>query len=190
MTIEEQKAKMAQREEEKTALSDQIKKIKGQIDELNGEITSLKDEAAAAKDETEAAKEEVAKAQKTIENLKQLLKNSIQTQGAATAGAGTAVTSLPAGDKGKIVTADNENMFAIVALTPEALKELKGENLANPLPSMELGVKRVGFSGKAGEFVGRIRIRQEVRGKNYVICDILGPWQQDKFQKNDVIFAD
>ena len=190
VTIEEQKSKISQLEEDKTALSDQIKKIKGQIDELNSEITSLKDEAAAAKDETEAAKEEVAKQQKTIENLKQLLKASIQTQSSASAGSNIAVSSLPAGEKGKIVVADNENMFAIVAFTPETMKELKGENLANPLPSMEFGVKRPNYSGNAGEFVGRIRIRQEVRGKNYAICDILGPWEQDKLQKNDVIFAD
>ena len=190
VTIEEQKSKIGQLEEEKTALSDQITKIKGQINELNGEITSLKDEAAAAKDETEAAKEELAKSQKTVENLKKLLQASIQTQGSAAAGAGTAVKSLPVGDKGVIATADNENMFAIISLTPEAMKELKGDNASNPLPSIEFGVKRPGFAGPAGEFVGRIRIRQEVRGKNYAICDILGAWEQSKLQKNDVIFAD
>ena len=190
VTIEEQKAKISQLEGDKAALSDQVTKIKAQIDELNGEITSLKDEAAAAKDETEAAKEEVAKAQKLIENLKQLLKDSIQTRGSASAEAGTAVTSLPFGDKGKIVVADNESMFAIVALSPEAMKELKGDNPSAPLPSMELSVKRPGFSGSAGEFVGKVRIRQEVKGKNYAICDILGPWEQDKLQKDDVVFAD
>ena len=38
--------------------------------------------------------------------------------------------------------------------------------------------------------VGRIRIRQEVKGKNYVICDILGAWEQDKAKVGDVVFAD
>ena len=190
VTIEDQKAKMAQLEEDKTALGEQVKKLKSERDELNSEITSLKDEVATAKDEAEAQKEEVAKRDKTIENLKELLKHSIQTQGSASAGNGTAVATLPAGDKGKIVQADNENMFAIVAFSDEAIKELKGNNPSNPLPAMELGVKRPGFKGAAGEFVGRIRIRQEVRGKNYVICDILGAWEQDKLSKNDVVFAD
>ena len=189
VTIEDQKAKMAKLEEEKTALEGQITKIKGQIDELNGEITSLKDEVATAKDETEAAKEEVAKAQKLIEQLKKLLQESIQTQGTSSAG-GTAVTSLPAGDKGKIVEADNENMFAIVEFSEAALKELKGDDLSKPLPAIELGVKRPGYKGAAGEFVGRIRLRQEVRGKNYVVCDILSAWEQDKLTVNDVVFAD
>ena len=190
VTIVEKNEKIAKLEQEKAELEDQITKLKAQIEELNTEITSLKDEVAAAKDETEAAKEEVAKAKKIIEQLKQMLKESIQTQGATSANAGAAVTSLPAGDKGKIVEADNENMFAIVEFTPEAMKEMKGEDLSRPLPAMELGIKRPGFKGEAGEFVGRVRIRQEVKGKPYVICDILGAWEQTKAAQNDVIFAD
>ena len=189
LTIEEQKEKLAKLEEEKTGVENQLTKVKSQIDELNGEITSLKDEVATAKDETEAKKEELAKSQKLVEQLKQLLKDSIQTQGAQSA-VGVAVTSLPAGEKGKVVEADNENMFAIVAFTDEAMKELKGEDLSKPLPAIELAVKRPGFKGAAGEFVGRLRLRQEVKGKNYVICDILSVWEQDKLAANDVIFAD
>ena len=192
VTIEEQKEKIAKLEEEKTALGDQITKIKGQIDELNGEITSLRDEAAAAKDEVAAAKDEVEKREKTIESLKNALKNAMQTRTVAAAGASTAVstTSVPVGDKGKIVVADNESMFAIVSFTDEALKELRGDKPDAALPTIDFGVKRPGFSGAAGEFVGRIRIRQEVKGKNYVICDILGNWEQAKLDKGDVIFAD
>ncbi|MBR2838783.1 MAG: hypothetical protein IKE55_08375 [Kiritimatiellae bacterium] len=190
VTIEEQNEKVAKLEEEKSGLESQVTKAKSQIDELNGEITSKNDEIASKNDEIEAKNEEIAKRDKLIENLKQLLKSSIQTQGTASAGSGTAVASLPAGDKGKIIKADNEFMFAIVAFTPETMKELKGENPNNALPALEFGVKRPGFAGPAGEFVGRIRIRQEVKGKNYVICDILGAWEQDKLAANDVIFAD
>jgi hypothetical protein len=81
-------------------------------------------------------------------------------------------------------------MFAIVEFSAEAMKQLKGGNLENPLPSMELGIRRPGYRGVAGEFVGRIRLRQEVKGKNYVVCDILGSWEQDKAKVGDVIFAD
>ena len=190
VTITERDEKITKLEEEKTELENQITKLKAQIDELNTEITSLKDEVAAAKDETEAAKEEVAKSKKTIDQLKQMLRVSIQTKGEQSASGGVAVTSLPAGDKGKIVEADNENMFAIVEFTPETMKELKGEDGSRVLPALELGVKRPGFKGEAGEFVGRIRLRQEVKGKPYVICDILGAWEQDKVAPNDVIFAD
>ena len=190
VTIVEKNEKIAKLEQEKTDLENQITMLKSQIDDLNTEITSLKDEVAAAKDETEAAKEEVAKGKKIIEQLKQMLKESIQNQGGRSANGGTAVTSLPAGDKGKVVEADNENMFAIVEFTEAAMKELKGDDLSRPLPALELGVKRPGFKGEAGEFIGRLRLRQEVKGKPYVICDILGAWEQDKIAPNDVIFAD
>lgn len=190
VTIVEKNEKIAKLEGEKAELENQIVKLKAQIDELNAEITSLKDEVAAAKDETERAKEEVAKSKKIIESLRQMLKESIQNQGGRSANGGAAVTSLPSGDKGKIVEADNENMFAIVEFTAETMKEIKGEDGSRPLPALELGVKRPGFKGEAGEFIGRIRLRQEVKGKPYVICDILGAWEQDKVAPNDIIFAD
>ena len=81
-------------------------------------------------------------------------------------------------------------MFAIVEFTDVAMKQLKGDDLSHPLPAMEFGVRRPGFTGEAGEFVGRLRLRQEVTGKNFVICDILSNWEQDKLQVNDIIFAD
>ena len=190
VTITEKEERIAKLEGEKTELENQITKIKAQIDELNTEITSLKDEVAAAKDETERAKEEVAKSKKIIESLRQMLKESIQNQGGRSANGGAAVTSLPAGDKGKIVEADNENMFAIVEFSEETMKEIKGDDGSRPLPALELGVKRPGFKGEAGEFIGRLRLRQEVKGKPYVICDILGAWEQDKIAPNDIIFAD
>jgi DNA repair exonuclease SbcCD ATPase subunit len=187
--IVEKQERIAKLEEEKTDLENQVTKIKAQIDELNTEITSLKDEVTTAKDEVEQKKEELAKSQKLVEQLKKLLQESIATQGASSA-KGTTVTTLPVGEKGKIRIADNENMFAIVAFSEEAMKELKGPNLNQALPMLELGVKRPGYKGAAGEFVGRLRIRQEVKGKPYVICDILGAWEQAKLEPNDVVFAD
>ena len=191
VTIVEKNEKIAKLEGEKSDLENQIVKIKAQIDDLNAEITSLKDEVVTAKDEAELAKEELEKAGKTIEQLKNLLREQLaQASGGAKTGAGMAVSSIPAGDKGKIIEADNVNMYAIVELSDAAMKELKGNDPNRPLPMMEFGVKRLGFQGEAGEFVGRIRLRQEVPGKNYVICDILSNWEQDKLQFNDVVFAD
>lgn len=189
VTIDEKNAKIAKLEEEKSALEDQVKKLKAQIEELNGEITSLKDEISTLNDKIEEQKEELAKSQKMIEQLKKLLHDALQ-QGKPSAGQGTAVTALSVGDKGKVVEFDNTNMFAIVEFTPEAMKEMKGEDLSKPLPALELSVKRPGFNGEAGEFIGRLRLRQEVKGKNFVVCDILGDWEQEKVAKDDVVFAD
>ena len=190
VTIVEKNEKIAKLESEKADLENQIVKIKAQIDELNAEITSLKDEVVTAHDETEAAKEDLEKSQKLVENLKKLLAEAMKQLNSGTRTEIGGITSVPAGDKGKIIEADNDNMFAIVEFTPEAMKQLKGDDLSRPLPVIEFGVKRAGFQGEAGEFVGRIRLRQEIAGKNYIICDILTNWEQDKLQANDVIFAD
>ena len=192
VTIVEKTEKIAKLEEVKADLENQIVKIKAQIDELNAEITSLKDEVVTARDEADAAKEDLAKSQKLVEQLKKLLQEQLNANRISgnTTGSGMAVTTVPSGEKGKIIEVDNENMFAIVEFTPTAMDELKGGERNRPLPVMEFGVKRTGFQGEAGEFVGRIRLRQEVAGKNYIICDILSNWEQDKLQPNDIIFAD
>ena len=189
VTIVEKTEKIAKLEEVKADLENQIVKIKAQIDELNAEITSLKDEVVTAQDETEAAKEELQKSQKLVEQLKQLIQKMIAEQD-RTRGDPSKLTTLPAGEKGKVIEADNENMFAIVEFSDKTMKELKGDNLDHPIPNIEFGVKRPGFNGDAGEFVGRIRLRQEVREKNYIICDILGAWKQDDIKPSDIIFAD
>ena len=192
VTIVEKNEKIATLEGEKADLENQIVKIKAQIDELNAEITSLKDEVVTARDEADAAKEDLAKSQRLVEQLKKLLQEQLNANRISgnTTGSGMAVTTVPSGEKGKIIEVDNENMFAIVEFTPTAMDELKGGERNRPLPVMEFGVKRTGFQGEAGEFVGRIRLRQEVAGKNYIICDILSNWEQDKLQPNDIIFAD
>jgi predicted nucleic acid-binding Zn-ribbon protein len=189
VTIVEKTQKISKLEETKADLENQIVKIKSQIDELNAEITSLKDEVVTAQDETEAAKEELQKSQKLVEQLKKLIQQMIAEAQNRT-GDKSDITTLPAGDKGKVIEVDNENMFAIVEFTDKTMKELKGDNLDHPIPVIEFGVKRPGFKGAAGEFVGRIRLRQEVREKNYIICDILGSWKQDDIKLGDVIFAD
>ncbi len=189
VTIVEKNEKIAKLEEIKADLENQIVKIKAQIDELNAEITSLKDEVVTAQDETAAAKEELQKSQKLVEQLKKLIQEMIQER-QRTNGDPNNINSIPTGDKGTIVEADNENMFVIVEFDAKTMKELKGDNLDHPIPNLELGVKRPGFHGEAGEFIGRIRLRQEVREKNYVICDILGAWKQGDIQPGDIIFAD
>ena len=191
VTIDDRNAKIAKLEEEKAALEDLVKKLKANIDELNGEITSLKDEVQTAKDETEAAKEELAKEQKKVEQLKQLVKDLIaQVNARADEGGHSAVTAISVGDKGKLVRVDNESMFAVIEFTESAMKELKGDDLARPLPMLELNVRRPGFQGQAGELVGRVRLRQEIRGKNMAICDILGAWEQAKMAEGDIVLAD
>lgn len=190
--IEELKGKIEATEKERDAAKEQVNKIKGQIEDLNNEVTSLKDEVSSAKDETEAVKEDLAKEKQRYEQLKKLFQQvQAQAQASSSAsggGAGAAVTSLPAGDKGKIVEVKNDYMFAVIEFTDVAIKELLGENRQNPLPRLELGVRRK-VNG-VDKYIGRIRLRQSVSGKNFVIADILGDWQQAPMEKGDAIFAE
>ena len=189
--IEELKDKVDETEKARQAAVDQVNKIKGQIEDLNSEITSLKDEISSKNDEIEAGKEEIEKGKQSYEQLKKLFQQvQAQAQSSASAGGGSGavVTSLSAGDKGSIVEVKNDYMFVVVEFTDTAIKELLGENRQNLLPHLELGIRRK-VNG-ADKYIGRIRLRQAVSGKNFVIADILGDWQQAPVEKGDAVFAE
>ena len=190
VAVEEKKGQITELEQAKAAVEEQLTKTKSQIDDLNAEIKSLKDEVSSAKDETETVREDLAKQEKLVEQLKNLLKSSVNTTSKPTAGAAVAVTQISAGCKGKLIEVNTKLLFAIVEFSEDAMKELMGPELQNPLPPLEMGLRRKGFQGPAGEYVGRIRLRQSVQGKNYVIADILGDWQQAPAQKNDEVYAE
>ncbi|MBO7166447.1 MAG: hypothetical protein J6V88_02850 [Kiritimatiellae bacterium] len=185
VTIEEKKQQISELEEAKKAVEEQLAKTKSQVEELNAEVTSLKDELTSAKDETEGVKEELAKQEKLVEQLKQLLQKQQQRPSVAASANGTvAAAQFTAGVKGKFVAIDNEGMFGTVEFTPEAMVELMGEGQKNALPLLEMGVRR----GK--QYVGKIRLRQAVAGKNLVVVDVLGDWKQCDIQNGDEVFPD
>ena len=142
-----------------------------------------------------AAKEENAALEKKIKQLQKLMQQMAQQQNQASGTAsggpgGTAVTSLPAGEKGKISAVDNKLMFCVIEFTDDAMKEMLGAERQGTLPALTLGIRRKGFSGPAGEFVGKVSLRQSVSGKNYVIADILGDWRQAEINEGDVVFSE
>ena len=191
---EELKQKVSQVNQEKMVLEEQVTKLKSRVEEQSGEITSLKDEVSTAKDETAVAKEECAALEKKVQQLQKLMQQMAQQQnqssGTASAAGASAVTSLPVGNKGRIADVNNKLMFCVIEFTDEAMTQMLGSARQNALPSLTLGVLRKGFKGGAGEFVGKVRLRQSVAGKNFVIADILGDWSQAPMEKGDVIFAE
>jgi len=96
--------------------------------------------------------------------------------------------TLSAGDKGKIIEANDELKFAIIEFGDDAMTEMVGSDRQNPLPQLEMNVRRIGRQSASGEFVTRIKLRQAVRGKNFVVADILSDWQQVTVEKGDVVF--
>lgn len=191
---EELKQKVSQVNQEKMVLEEQLTKLKSRVEEQSGEITSLKDEVSTAKDETAVAKEECTALEKKVQQLQKLMQQMAQQQsqsaGAPVAGGASAVTSLPAGNKGKVADVNNKLMFCVIEFSDEAMDQMIGSARKNALPALTLGVLRKGFKGAAGEFVGKVRLRQSVAGKNFVIADILGDWSQAPMEKGDVIFAE
>ena len=191
---DELKQKVSQVNQEKMVLEEQLTKLKSRVEEQSGEITSLKDEVSTAKDETAVAKEECAALEKKVQQLQKLMQQMAQQQsqsaGAPVAGGASAVTSLPAGNKGKVADVNNKLMFCVIEFSDEAMDQMIGSARKNALPALTLGVLRKGFNGAAGEFVGKVRLCQSVAGKNFVIADILGDWSQSPMEKGDVIFAE
>jgi peptidoglycan hydrolase CwlO-like protein len=190
LTIEELKQKVADTEAAKAEAEEQVKKTKAQVDELSAEVVSLKDEVSSAKDETDAVKEDLAKSQKLVEQLKTLLQKQQQPVAAQAASGGVSAAQVTAGNKGKIVAVDNAGMFAVVEMSDEAMNELIGEERKNGLPLLEMALRRNGFKGPSGEYIGRIRLRQAISGKNLVIVDVLGDWKQADIKVGDVVFAE
>ncbi len=188
VTIVKHEGTIADLEDQKKAVEEQLQKTKAQVEEQNAEIASLKDEVTNAKEETEAVKEDLAKLEKTKEQLVQLLKKQAASQSVASAAPGSPVTSLPAGDKGKLVYVNNELMFAIVQFSDEAMQELLGPERQNPLPPLEMGIVR--RKDGAAKYIGHVRLRQIIQGKNYVMADILRNWEQAKAEKDDVIISE
>lgn len=193
MTDEELKQKISQLDKEKQTLEEEVTKLKSRVEEQAGEITSLKDEVSTAKDETEVAKEENGNLEKKIQQLQKLMQQMAQQQsqssGAAASGE-SAVKTLPVGEKGRIKAVNNDLMFCVIEFSDDAMKELLGPERNNALPALTLGVRRKGFKGPAGEFVGKVTLRQSVSGKNFVIADILGDWSQDAVNEGDVVFTE
>jgi len=187
-TVEEKKGQITELEEAKKAVEEQLAKTKSQVEDLNSEVKSLKDDVSNAKDETAAVKEDLAKQEKLVDQLKKMLQRQPAAPTAAAAPGAANVAALTHGDKGKLVAVDNKLMFCVVEFTDDAMKELLGPELQGALPQLEMFLKRTGFEGPAKDIVGRIRLRQGVAGKNLVVADLLGDWQQTEAKKGDVVF--
>ena len=193
-TNETQVAEIGKLKEEKAGLEADKVKLQNDIKDQRQTIESLKGDLDQAQEETANVRDELEKEVKMVEALKKQVQTLLQQRNTpATPGQktelGQAISSLPFGDKGEIIRADNDFMYAIVRFDETAMQELKGKDLSQPLPMLELAVKRKGFNGPAGELVGRIRLRQEVIGKPLVMCDILSNWSQDPLQPGDIVFA-
>ena len=181
-----EKEKVAALTTEKEELETRVTKLNAEKKELSAERADAKNSIETLNEEKVTITEELAKSREQIKLLEERLKGGgNRPAGDTQLAAGTAPT---AGDKGKIIEANDELKFAIIELSDDAIAELLGPERENALPQLEMNVRRTGRQSAAGEFVTRIKLRQAVRGKNFVVADILNDWQQAPVEKGDVVF--
>jgi len=181
-----EKEKVAALTTEKEELETRVTKLNAEKKELSAELADAKNSIETLNEEKVTITEELAKSREQIKLLEERLKGGgNRPAGDTQLAAGTAPT---AGDKGKIIEANDELKFTIIELSDDAIAELLGPERENALPQLEMNVRRTGRQSAAGEFVTRIKLRQAVRGKNFVVADILNDWQQAPVEKGDVVF--
>jgi len=181
------KDQLAAMQTEKETLETRVSKLTAEKKEMSAEVADAKNEVERINEEKVTLTDELAKTKQANEDLIKRLKGEGNRMGPAADNA-VAVTALTAGDKGKIIESNDELKFAIVEFGDAAMTEMLGAERQNPLPQLEMNVRRTGRQSAAGEFVTRIKLRQAVRGKNLVVADILSDWQQVAVEKGDVVF--
>ena len=183
-----EREKVATWTSEKTELEGRVARLNTEKRELTAEIADLKSEAEQLKEEKITLAEDLSKSTEYAKQLEERLKTGTSSVALVGREVVAAASAPSAGDKGKIIQANDELKFAIVELSNDAMDELLGSEREGALPQLEMNVRRTGLQRTAGEFVTRIKLRQSVRGKNFVVADILNDWQQVPVEKGDVVF--
>jgi myosin heavy subunit len=188
------KAEVKTCREQVTTMTGEKEALEGRVTKLTSEKKELSAEAADAKNEVERLNEakltlteDLAKVREAYEELKKKYAGKGSSIGPAQDN-GTTVSALSAGDKGKIIAANDDLKFVIVEFSDDAVTEMLGAERQNAMPQLDMNVRRTGRQSASGEFVTRIKLRQIVRGKNLVVADILSDWQQAPVEKGDVVF--
>lgn len=200
-TIEELNREKSTRRENLVHIREQDDELAArqqEIRELSGRITRLEGDKRELQLEIAERDEEINRRQEIIQNKEAeiaRLKEAMERDAARRPGIAEAVRIDPGvaqafthGEKGKIISVDQNWGFVITELTPEFMTELLGPEHDQPLPGVELMVRRTDFKGPAGEFVTKVRLRQMVPGHNIVVADVLADWEQAPPRKGDTLF--
>jgi hypothetical protein len=173
---------------EKAELETRVTRLNAEKKELSAELADAKNESETLREDQVTLKDDLAKSKDYVKQLEERLKGARSTPAGGNEFAGGTPSAPSAGDKGKVIEANDELKFAIIELSDDAIAELLGAERQNALPQLEMNVRRIGRQSAAGEFVTRVKLRQAVRGKNFIVADILNDWQQAPVEKGDVVF--
>lgn len=195
ITIEEKKKDIETLKEEKAKVEAELENSKKEVEDLKTDVEDLKGKVKDEQAKVEELTEECEKQKKNYDNLMEAFKRMQASTPRVASGNGSVVGGgqLTSGDKGKIERVNNEKLYAVVKFEDSTLDELIGSERNSPLPPHEMLVYRRAkdASGKeTKKIVGRIRLRQWTPKTNFVTVDILGEWQQEPFEKGDVVITD
>ncbi|MCL1921167.1 MAG: hypothetical protein FWG50_08855 [Kiritimatiellaeota bacterium] len=174
-SLEKEKATVAKQTGEIRDLKGTVSDLEDQVETLGAEKAGLTDDLAKSYEMNEALKEEIRKMRQGVDR-------------GVPGGEILSSFEMSAGDKGKVIEANDEFKFAIIEFSNDAMREMLGEERENALPQVNMNVRRTGRQSATGDFVTRVKLRQPVRGKNIVVADILSDWQQSPVEKGDVVF--
>ena len=181
--IEERDARIAELEGQKRELESKVERLNEEIKEMQEKEAELNQQIAEKDDEITQLNDQVKVLQEQVKVLKGTGGVPInQTAPALADGV------LTPGDKGKIVSFNDEWKFAIVEFSSDFVTELVGPARDRPLPLIDVMVRRPDIADADAAFVTRLKLRQIIRDKNLVIADILSDWQQKPVQIGDVVF--
>ncbi|MBR3086900.1 MAG: hypothetical protein IKH04_10915 [Kiritimatiellae bacterium] len=183
--LENAKAEVTRLNGEVRAKQSQLDAANESVEAANSEIDELKDSNATLQEQITELTGRVEEQEQIIRELKGAgggLKVAQATESALQEGV------LTPGDKGRIVSANDEWKYAVIEFSPEFVTELIGPDRDRPLPACEVMVRRAGVEDTDAAFVTRLKLRQILRDKNIVIADILSDWQQKPVLVGDIVF--
>ncbi len=181
--IEERDARIAE-------LEGQKRDLESKIERLNEEIKEMQEKEAELTQQINEQTEEIDQLSNRVKQLEEQIKVLKGGGGVPLNQTAPALAEgvLTPGDKGKVVSMNDEWKFAVVEFSPEFVSELVGPARDRPLPLIEVMVRRPGIADPDAAFVTRLKLRQIIREKNLVIADILSDWQQKPVQVGDIVF--
>lgn len=187
------KRELRERLVEIVQLKQKIAELEAKIRELEAKIQQLENEKKALEEEVQELRRQITELNDIIANKDILIKNQsneIARLKGIIAGAEGPIVSidLPPGQKGAVVSVNEDWNFVVVELTDECMKQLLGDDLQRPLPTAEFWVRRR-ISEERDAIMGRVRLREIRREKKLGIADVLLQYKQGPLLIGDVVFV-
>jgi len=163
--IAEQKLRIADLEAEKRELEEKNDGLKIKTEELMGIIADLRDQ----------------------------IKTLGSAGGGGPVGIGTSVTldrlrgQITPGIKGRVVSVDQKNLFIVMEVEPEFVKEAFSAMTDGQLPNVPLLIQRKNADEKKSLFITKVRLVSIKAENNLAIGEILTDWQQGPINNGDIV---